>query len=103
VKNTIKKILNLQLIFSCKMSRKEKLIIRLLSKPRDFRYSELMSLLGSLGYVEFRTGRTSGSRIAFCHGKTKHIIRLHRPHPGDIMKMYQLEMIIEALTKEGLI
>jgi hypothetical protein len=85
------------------MSREEKLIIRVLSKPRDFRYSELMSLLGSMGHVEVRSGRTSGSRIAFCHAKTRHIIRLHRPHPGDIMKMYQLEMIIEGLKKEGLI
>jgi len=85
------------------MSQKEKLIIRLLSKPRDFRYSELVSLLGSLGYQEVKTGRTSGSRIAFCHAKTRHIIRLHRPHPGDILKIYQLEMTIDVLKMEGLI
>ena len=85
------------------MSRKEKLIIRLLAKPKDFRYFELMSLLGSLGYQEVKTGRTSGSRIAFSHAKTRHIIRLHRPHPGDILKMYQLEMIIDVLKMEGLI
>ena len=85
------------------MSRKEKLILRLLSKPRDFRYSELVNFLGSLGYQEIKTGRTSGSRIAFLHSETRHIIRLHRPHPGEILKMYQLEMIIEILIKENLI
>jgi len=97
------KTLILQLIYSYKMTKKEKLTTRLLSKPKDFRYSELVSLLGSLGYQEFSTGKTSGSRIAFCHGKTRHIIRLHRPHPGDIMKMYQVELIIDVLKREGML
>jgi len=85
------------------MTQKEKLIARLLTKPKDFRYSELVSLLGSLGYQEVRAGRTSGSRIAFCHSINRHIIRLHRPHPGDILKMYQIEMIVNALKLEDLI
>jgi hypothetical protein len=85
------------------MNQKDKQIARLLSKPKDFRYSELVSLLGALGYLEVRTGQTSGSRIAFCHGKTRHIIRLHRPHPLNILKLYQLDLIIEALKREGLI
>jgi hypothetical protein len=84
------------------MTQYEKRITRLFSKPKDFRYSELVSLLASLGYQEIKTGKTAGSRVAFCHSKTKNIIRLHRPNPGDILKMYQLEMIIDLLVSEGL-
>ena len=85
------------------MTRKEKLITRWLNKPKDFSYSELVSLLASLGYQVVKSGRTSGSRMAFFNEKTGHIIRLHRPHPGNMLKSYQLELIIEVLKVEDLI
>jgi hypothetical protein len=30
-------------------------------------------------------------------------IRLHKPHPGNILKLYQIDDIIAALTARGLL
>jgi len=68
------------------MSKKEKLLVRLLQRPKDFSYSELKSLLNGMNYEEFNKGKTSGSRVAFVNEKTNHIIRLHKPHPKNILK-----------------
>ena len=85
------------------MSRKEKLLVRLLLHPKDFSYTELKSLLNSMGYAEFNKGKTSGSRVAFIHSKSGHPIRLHKPHPKNILKSYQVDLIIEELKNENLI
>ena len=85
------------------MSRQNKLLIRLLGRPRDFTYDELKSLLQGLGYVEATTGKTSGSRVAFIHNKTQHVIRLHKPHPGNELKLYQIDQIIETLKDQEVI
>jgi len=85
------------------MSREEKLITRLLSKPVDFTYDELRNLLGKLGYKENMSGKTSGSRVAFYNKETAHIIRLHKPHPNNVLKQYQLQQIIDELKTRGLI
>ena len=90
-------------MLACSMSQEEKLLRRLLSKPVDFTYNELRTLLGKLGYKEMQAGKTSGSRVAFYNEKTGHIIRLHRPHPRDILKHYQIEQIIEELKARRLI
>lgn len=81
------------------MSKSEKLIRRFLSKPKDFTYDELKKLLAFLGYREEKTGKTSGSRVAFINPKTKHIIRLHKPHPKPELKKYQLDYIEDELRK----
>ncbi|NLI14147.1 type II toxin-antitoxin system HicA family toxin [Pelotomaculum propionicicum] len=85
------------------MSKRDKLLERLLDKPSDFTYSEARTLLGQLGYKEDTRGRTSGARVAFVHEQTKHVIRLHKPHPGNILKMYQLDELTEALKNQGVI
>ncbi|HPB82495.1 MAG TPA: type II toxin-antitoxin system HicA family toxin [Spirochaetota bacterium] len=79
------------------MSKHEKLLKRFLSKPKDFTYNELMTLLSGLGYSECTGGSTSGSRVAFINNKNQHIIRLHKPHPHNILKSYQIELIEEEL------
>jgi hypothetical protein len=53
------------------MGRRDKLLLRFLSKPKDFTWQELVSL--------------------------------HRPHPGPVLKRYQVEQIEEVLRGEGLI
>ena len=83
------------------MSRIEKLKARLRSKPKDFTYNELVTLLKWFGYVEWMGGKSSGSRRAFYHSSTKHVIHLHKPHPGNELRMYQVLEIIEELTKSG--
>jgi len=79
------------------MSKEEKLVKRLLSRPKDFTYSELRRLLTFLGYIENQSGKTSGSRVSFYNSRTNHIIRLHKPHPGNELKQYQIEQLIEEL------
>lgn len=85
------------------MSRRDKILKRLLAKPKDLTYDELAGLLKHFGYDEYKKGKTSGSRRAFVNGKSGHIIRLHRPHPKNILKMYQINDIIDELSKQNLI
>jgi len=72
--------------------------MRLLSQPKDFTYDELKNALTSLGYAEVQG---AGSRVCF-KSKT-HKIKLHKPHPGNILKQYQISLLVEELKKEGLI
>ncbi len=85
------------------MSRDEKLLKRFISRPKDFTYSELRRLLTSFGYEESQSGKTSGSRVAFIEKESKHIIRLHKPHPNNELKLYQIDQIIDELKLRGLI
>ncbi len=85
------------------MSRKEKIIARFLSRPRDFTYDELVSILKIYGYEEVRTGRTTGSARAFVRGPSGHIIRLHKPHPENVLRLYQIDLIILELKKQNLL
>ena len=84
------------------MTRKEKLIRRLKSKPKDFTWDETESLLAGLGFTKVKTGKTGGSRRRFIDSNNV-VITLHKPHPGNILKRYQIEQIIEILSAEGLI
>ena len=82
------------------MSRIEKEIERLKSKPKDYTYEEAKSLLNKLGFIENNKGRTSGSRVCFIKdGKVE--IEIHRPHPKNILKPYQIKDIINHLSKRG--
>lgn len=82
------------------MPKLEKLIDRLKSKPTDFKWAELQSLMGKLGYEEV-TG--NGSRVKFVHPKTGHKLSLHKPHPRPEIKAYLIQYLVEALTEQGLI
>jgi predicted RNA binding protein YcfA (HicA-like mRNA interferase family) len=84
------------------MSQRDKLIRRFRNRPSDFTWQELVRLLESLGYNEVATGSTSGSRCRFVHTKGA-IILLHRPHPGNVVKMYVLDAVRRSLIEEGLI
>lgn len=85
------------------MSKTDKLLKRFLSKPTDFTYSELKRFLSTYGYKEAKTGKASGSRVAFINYKTRHIIRLHKPHPHPELKQYQLDDVLEELKKQGIV
>ena len=82
------------------MSRLEKEIDRLKSKPKDYTYEEAKSLLNKLGYIENNKGKTSGSRIAFVNNNNMKI-ELHRPHPNNIVKLYKVKDILEKLKERG--
>lgn len=84
------------------MSKKEKLIERLMSQPKDFTFDEAVQLMGYFGYNITNSGRTSGSRVAFTNDK-KDFIRMHKPHPRKILKAYQVQNLISDLKERDLI
>lgn len=83
------------------MSRHQKLITRFLEKPRDFTYDELATLLQGFGYQKVKVGKTSGSQAASYSEEHKNIIRLHRPHPSNVLKRYQLNDVERELRRKG--
>ncbi len=83
------------------MSQKDKLIDRLLKKPKDFTFDEMVSLLSYFGY-EFKQGGT-GSGVKFIKEDSSEVINFHKPHPSGILKRYVLDQVIEKLRKDGLL
>ncbi|MCX4339127.1 MAG: type II toxin-antitoxin system HicA family toxin [Lachnospiraceae bacterium] len=83
------------------MSKKEKLIEKLLKKPKDFTYDEMESLLSYFGY-ELKQGG-SGSGVKFIKEGSNEVINFHKPHPDGILKRYVLDQVIEKLRKDGLL
>ncbi len=84
------------------MSKKDKLLEKLKLKPKDFTYDELKKLLQGFGFELDVKGKTSGSRVAFYHKESLSVIRLHKPHPGEL-KRYQIEQVLDVLKQLGVI
>jgi hypothetical protein len=84
------------------LSKIEKLAQRLQSRPSDFTFDELITLLGHLGYSMEAAGKTGGSRVAFTN-RDGDYIRLHKPHPRNILKLYQIDDIVTNLAEKGLL
>lgn len=82
------------------MANYEKLLDRLRTRPKDFRWSELKTLLRGLGYEE---EKGSGSRRKFYNPRTGVSINLHQPHPKNELKAYQVKEILDHLKQEGLL
>jgi hypothetical protein len=82
------------------MTKKDKLLERFLSMPKDFSYQELKTLLNSLSYEESNLGKTSGSRVLFLNVIKQSKIRIHKPHPGNILKKYQIVEVISKITSK---
>ncbi|WP_262927377.1 type II toxin-antitoxin system HicA family toxin [Phytohalomonas tamaricis] len=75
----------------------DKRLDRLKQRPSDFTWDELAALLRSLGY---RLKTASGSRRKFIDEEKRKIL-LHEPHPGNILKAYQIENVLIALEEHG--
>ena len=84
------------------MSRREKLLKRLVKRPKDFTYEEAKTLLLQLGFEERNKGKTSGSRVV-CKKDENTKIQIHKPHPDKILKKYQIESLLEDLKRYGVI
>ena len=82
------------------MTKSEKLLNRFLSRPKDFTYNELLRLLSNEGYKQ---QQGSGSRVVFFNEELKHNIKLHKPHPGNVLKRYQIDLVIQELKTNGLL
>lgn len=85
------------------MSKYDKVLLKLLDRSATITDKEIKYLLGKLGYKETQKGKTSGSRVAFVNYEYKHIIRLHKPHPGNELKDYIKREIILELKEKNLI
>lgn len=83
------------------MGKKEKLIKRLKSNPKDFTFEEMKTSLELLGFEMFNKGKTSGSRVKFMRENIA--IILHKPHPRKELLEYQIKQILEILEREDLI
>lgn len=85
------------------MSKADKLVQRFLSIPKDFTFEELRKVLKGCGYEEIKTGKTSGSRVAFYNKELDAMIKFHKPHPSSIMKRCYLREIERHLRDKGVL
>lgn len=83
--------------------KNEKLLRRLLSKPTDFTFEELRTLLSSYGYQLDNRGKTSGSAITFFCESNGDMIMLHRPHSPKVLRPYQINDVIKHLKEKGML
>lgn len=79
------------------MSRKDKLVARLLSLPTDFTWDEATRLLKQCNFEQLNN---TGSRRKFRHTEGVKLL-IHEPHPEPTLKNYALKDIIEALQNAG--
>ena len=81
------------------MSKKEKLLIKLFDRKKDFTWDELVALLTGLGYNLLQG---DGSRVKFFNQDLDSLIILHKPHPDHLVKGYVIKGLIEELEKKGI-
>ena len=84
------------------MSAIGKLIQELKTRPGAFDWRDMRRVLLSVGYTAKTSGKTSGSRIRFTHPTAAPIV-LHKPHPGNEMKQYAINLVVDMLEREELI
>jgi len=87
------------------MSRHQKLVERFcaLPAPRDFRFADLITLLAGFGFTLHEHGGGS-SHKSFVYRRPQgdeHRIVCARPHPGGVLKVYQVREIGAKLRQWG--
>lgn len=82
------------------MSKQQKLITRLKSRPKDFTWDELCSLMRTLGY---ELVNANGSRRRFFNPTSKGVLTIHEPHPRNYLLDYQIKDVLEHLNDRGAI
>ncbi|WP_026596619.1 type II toxin-antitoxin system HicA family toxin [Methylohalobius crimeensis] len=82
------------------MSAQDKLLENLRQAKKTYPWNDLVSLLRKLGYQQ---KEMAGSRVRFYNPTTGHMIRLHRPHPENVIKGGALKDIKITLKQEGLL
>ena len=75
------------------VSKLQKILDWIINSSGTIIYSELSYVLSKFEYFEIKTGKTSGSRVAFYNKSKKLLIRLHKPHPSNELKDYQVKLI----------
>lgn len=85
------------------VSKLQKILDRIINSSGTITYIELSYVLSKFGYPEIKTGKTSGSRVAFYNKSKKLLIRLHKPNPGNELKDYQGRLIRSHLEQNKLL
>lgn len=80
------------------MSRKEKLLQRLVAKSQDLTWDQAVTIMKACGF-ELLSGR--GSSRKFVHTVTRVKVFIHKPHPGNIVKAYAQDDLLEGLRNAG--
>lgn len=85
------------------MNKKDKLLKRLCSSPKDFTYDEMVTVFKSNGFEISNKGATSGSRIEFYNKEKDLSYIMHKPHPSNVIKGYVMKQVINYLRMHGFI
>lgn len=83
------------------MNKREKLIKRFRTQPKDFTFEEVVTLFLGCGFTLENKGSTSGSRVRFYNEKDKKAYIMHKPHPSNIIKGYMMRDILNYLVKNN--
>jgi hypothetical protein len=79
------------------MAKQQKALERLLAKPSDFEWRELIGVMESFTYELKRSG---GSSRKFIHPVSRATLMMHEPHPSKVLKAYQVKEAIQFLKQE---
>ena len=85
------------------VNRKEKLVRRFRTLPKDFTFEEVVTLFQGCGFSLENKGATSGSRVRFYHEADQNSYIMHKPHPSNVIKGYMMRDILNYLLKNGYI
>ena len=85
------------------MNKKEKLIKRFRTLPRDFTFEEVVTLFLGCGFTLENKGATSGSRVKFYNENDQNAYIMHKPHPINIIKGYMMRDILNFLLRNNYI
>jgi hypothetical protein len=84
------------------MTKRDKLLARLLLRSHDITFDEAVAILKRFGYIQRASGKTGGSRVAFSSDDGDHF-RMHKPHPDQVLKPYQVTQLLDFLKERGMI
>jgi len=81
------------------MTQVDKIINRFLQTPplKDLTFEELTKVMAHYSYLLDEKG--SGSRVLYFNEETKDKLRIHKPHPGNILKTYVVKIVQEKLKE----
>ncbi|MET0063680.1 MAG: type II toxin-antitoxin system HicA family toxin [Candidatus Thiodiazotropha endolucinida] len=84
------------------MSKHEKLLEELCRRPKDFTWNSAVSLLRHYGFKRLNR-KTGGSHRTFYCEERDIIFKISEPHPGNELKMYQVDDLLDVLVRVGAI
>lgn len=85
------------------MNKKDKLLKRFYSQPKDFTFDEMVSVFSCYGFHQENKGATSGSRVIFVNDIDGNCYIMHKPHPSNIIKGYVMRQVFTFLKANGYI